>query len=204
VGLKKEPPQLSREQAMLAMPVHNPSLKWKLNDEGNVVVIMPRRDDLSGKTLGWLFGVPQEKPVELDELGSSVWQRCDGDHTVAEIVTLLCREHKLSRHEVEITLTEYLRTLGKRGMVGFMVPREVAEAAGVAHQEVIGLEDVATTREQLTAAQEQAAREAAETERILAELEEDDGDSSVADPDVADETDTSSETDDDTDNGVRR
>jgi hypothetical protein len=204
VGLKKEPPQLSREQAMQALPVRNPSLKWKVNDQENVVIILPRRDDLSGKALGWLFMVPQEKPVELDELGSSVWHNCDGESTVAEIVTLLCREHKLSRHEVEITLTEYLRTLGKRGMVGFMVPREVAEAAGVAHQEVIGLEDVATTREQLTAAQEQAAREAAETERILAELEEDDGGSSVADPDMTDEADAPSEADDDTDNGVHR
>jgi len=69
--LRKLKPQLTREQAMGARPVRNPSLQWKVNDDESVVVILPRRGDLSGKALGWLFMVPEQKPVELDELGSS-------------------------------------------------------------------------------------------------------------------------------------
>lgn len=170
--LRKLKPQLTREQAMGARPVRNPSLQWKVTDEENVVVILPRRGDLSGKALGWLFMVPEQKPVELDELGSLVWHHCDGARTVAEIVEVLALKYKLSRHEVELTLTEYLRMLGKRGMVGFMVDKKVAEEAGVAGQDVIGLEDVATTEQELAAAQQQAAEEAAETKRILEEMEQ--------------------------------
>jgi len=170
--LRKLKPQLTREQAMGARPVRNPSLQWKVNDEESVVVVLPRRGDLSGKALGWLFMVPEQKPVELDELGSLVWHHCDGNNTVAKIVEVLASRYKLSRHEVELTLTEYLRMLGKRGMVGFMVDKKVAEEAGVAGQDVIGLEEVATTAQELAAAQQQAEEEAAETKRILEEMEQ--------------------------------
>ncbi len=170
--LRKPKPQLSREQAMGARPVRNPSLPWKVNDEGNVVVTLPRRGDLAGKALGWLFMVPEQKPIELDELGSVVWHHCDGQYTVREIVEVLAAKYKLNRQEVDLTLTEYLRMLGKRGMVGFMIDRKIAEEAGVAGQEIIGLEEVATTEQQLAAAEQQAAEAAAETRRILAEMEQ--------------------------------
>lgn len=170
VGLKKRRPQLTREQAMGARPIRNPSLQWKVNDEGNAVVVLPRRGDWSGKALGWLFMVPAQKPVELDEVGSTVWEHCDADHTVAEIVDVLASKYKLNRREVEVSLTEYLRTLGRRGMVGFVVDKEIAREAGVADQDIIGLEDIATTREQLAEAQQRTAEAAEETRRILEEM----------------------------------
>lgn len=170
--LRKSQPQLTRDQAMGAYPVRNPALQWRVNEEGNVLVILPRRGDIQGKALGWLFMVPESKPVELDEVGTDVWNHCDGDHTVAEIVALLAEKYKLNKREVEVSLTEYLRTLGKRGLVGFMVDQKVAEEAGVAGQDIIGLEDIATTREQLRAAQDTAAEQAAEDARILEEMEQ--------------------------------
>lgn len=129
--LKKEQGGLTREQAMSAWPVRNPSLTTHEDDEGLIAVELPRRKDWVGNALGFLFFVPESKPVQLDEVGSFVWNLCDGDHTVNEIVDALAKEYKLNRREVEVSLTEYLQKLGKRGMVGFAVPREVAEAAGL-------------------------------------------------------------------------
>ncbi len=171
--LRKPQAQLTREQAMGAYPVRNPALQWKVTEEGNVIVVLLRRGDIQGKALGWLFMVPESKPIELDEVGTDVWHCCDGDHTVAEVVALLAEKYKLNKREVEVSLTEYLRTLGKRGMIGFMVDQKVAEEAGVAGQEVIGLEEIATTKEQLRAAQDTAAERAAEDARILEEMEQD-------------------------------
>ena len=175
VRLKLRTPQaqLTREQAMGAYPVRNPALQWKVNEGGNVVVVLPRRGDIQGKALGWLFMVPESKPIELDEVGTDVWHCCNGDHTVSELVALLAGKYKLNKREVEVSLTEYLRTLGKRGMIGFMVDQKVAEEAGVAGQEVIGLEHVATTKEQLKAAQDTAAEQAVEQARVLEEMEAD-------------------------------
>jgi hypothetical protein len=133
VSLKLKQPDagLSREQAMAAWPVRNPALTSRTNEEGIVGVDLPRRKDMVGRMLGYLFSVPDSKPIVLDEVGSFVWARCDGEHTVNELVTALCEEYKLNRREAEVSLTQFLQMLGKRGMVAFAVPREVAEAAGL-------------------------------------------------------------------------
>jgi len=147
VGLKRRGSPLTREQAFDARPVRNPSLKWRLNDEDSVEVIIPRRGDRLGRALGFLFYVPQSRPVVLDEVGSRVWTLCDGERTVEEIVETLRGEYKLGRREVEVSLTEYLRTLGKRGMIGFLVPEELARELGEEGKDLVGLPGVSTSRE---------------------------------------------------------
>lgn len=135
--VKKPDAGLTREQAMAAWPVRNPALEWTTNDEDCVVVRLPRRKDLVGGLLSFLFSVPESKPVVLDEVGSFVWQLCDGENTVSDVVDRLALEYKLNRREAELSLTKFLQMLGKRGMVAFAVPREVAEAAGLSGQEII-------------------------------------------------------------------
>lgn len=122
---------LTREQAMQAWPVRNPALKTKLSDDGIVTIELPRRKDAIGGVLGFLFSVPESKPVQLDEVGTFVWTLCDGDHTVGDIIAALADEYKLNRREVEVSLNKYLQDLAKRGIIAFAVPRDVAEAAGL-------------------------------------------------------------------------
>ena len=77
---------LTREQAMQAWPVRNPALQVSEREEGLVTIELPRRKDWMGGVLGFLFSVPQSKPVQLDEVGSFVWGLCDGDDTVSDMV----------------------------------------------------------------------------------------------------------------------
>ena len=159
VGVRqKTAPQMTREQAMSARPVRNPSLKARENDEGETVVVLPRRKDWVGRLLAWAFFVPESRPIVLDEVGTFVWEHCDGTRTVSDVVGLLAAEYKLSRREVEVSLTDYFKTLGKRGMVGFLVPKEVAEELGETGKELVGLEDVGGTAEELRQAQEREKR----------------------------------------------
>lgn len=139
--LKQAGGGLTRDQAMAAWPIRNPALKWRSNDEGQVAVDLPRRKDWIGGMLGFLFMVPETKPVVLDEVGSFVWNLCDGERTVNDLVTALCQEYKLNRREAEASLTQFLQMLGKRGMVAFAVPREVAEAAGLKGKQMLALGD---------------------------------------------------------------
>ncbi|MGD9495750.1 MAG: PqqD family protein [Armatimonadota bacterium] len=155
-GLKRGQPPLSREQAFEARPVRNPRLAWRVNDEECVEVIVPRRKDLLGRVMGFLFMVPESRPVILDEVGTRVWHLCDGEHTVAEMARILADEYKLARREIETTLPEYLRTLGKKGMIGLLVPKQfLANDQG----ELMGLAEVGTTREELEAARREADRD---------------------------------------------
>ena len=169
-GLKqKSQLPLTREQAFEARPVRNPALKWRVNDEDFIEVIVPRRKDLFGRAMGFLFFVPESRPITLDEVGTRVWNLCDGEHTVQDIVKALSSDYKLQRREVEVSLTEYLRTLGKKGMIGFLVPKEALEDEEAG--ELVGLEEIGNTREDLERAQRQAEEEAAAAEASEAEAE---------------------------------
>jgi hypothetical protein len=132
--LKKSGSGLTREQAMAAWPVRNPSLTYQTTDDGTVKVDLPRRKDWMGGLLSFAFMVPDSRPVQLDDVGTLVWGLCDGEHTVSDVLEALCNEYKLNRREVEVSLTQYLQTLGKRGMIAFAVPKEVAEEAGLKGQ----------------------------------------------------------------------
>lgn len=129
--LKQPGGGLTREQILHIWPVRNPALKTYFSEDGLVTFELPRRKDWMGKLLGFLFSVPESKPVQLDEVGTFVWNLCDGDHTVGEIVAALTAEYKLNRREAEVSLTQYLQQLAKRGIIAFAIPREIAEAAGL-------------------------------------------------------------------------
>lgn len=172
VGVRQPEPKLTREQSMSAIPIRNPLLYWGRNDKDFIVVAMERRTDWVGQAMEWLFMVPPKRKLELDEVGSTVWQACDGENTVNDIVEIVAEEYKLSRREVEMSLTKYLRTLGQRKMIGFMVDEKIAEEAGISQdQDVVGLEDVAKTKDELEAARQRAEEEAEEGRRLLEETE---------------------------------
>lgn len=144
---------------MAAWPVRNPALAWTTNDDDCVVVRLPRRKDLVGGMLSFLFSVPESKPVVLDEVGSFVWQLCDGENTVSGVIDKLSREYKLNRREAELSLTKFLQMLGKRGMVAFAVPREVAEAAGLSGQELLSADEEGSAEGEAEAPEEEQDRE---------------------------------------------
>jgi hypothetical protein len=127
VRSKFRKPKLTRNQALEARPIRNPALKWTELDSGEVRIVLPRRKDATGKLLGVLFYIPKSRPVNLDVVGSKVWTLCDGEHTVEDITEALMEEHKLHRREAEVSLTEFLKMLGKRNMVGFVVPKELVQ-----------------------------------------------------------------------------
>lgn len=120
-------PRMSRSQALEARPIRNPALKWEELDSGEVTITLPRRRDAVGKLLQVLFYIPNSRPVNLDVVGANVWKLSDGEHTVNQITDALTEEHKLHRREAEVSLTEFLKTLGKRNMVAFVVPKDALQ-----------------------------------------------------------------------------
>jgi len=83
--------------------------------------------------------IPDEKKVELDELGSAVWLWADGAATVETLVGKLAAEHKLNRREAEVSLLQFLQTLAKKRFMAFAVEvdperaEELAERTGKQH-----------------------------------------------------------------------
>jgi hypothetical protein len=123
LGRRKRIKGLSRQEALAALPVRNEGLKTEPTGDGELMVTIPRRSDWVGGLLALVFAVPKERKVVLDRVGTEIWQLCDGRHTVQGIISALGEKHKLNRKEAEVSLTAYLRQLGRRGLIGFAVPK---------------------------------------------------------------------------------
>ncbi len=156
IHLRKAQPAITRRQAMQVRPLRNPHLEWEHNEEGNVVATLTRRVGLRGKILTFFLSVPEARPVVLDEVGSFVWDMCDGEHSVEDITEALCSKHNLSRREVEISLNEYMRILGKRGMIVIAVPQEIMAELSEETKRALGIQDLAADEEASAALLESA------------------------------------------------
>lgn len=119
--LRRRQPRLTPEQILASRPVRNASVKTEQLEDGGLRILARRREDWWVRLVGVVFPIPRERRIELDMVGKQVWELCDGEHTLREMIGVFQREHKLTRGEAEWSLRNYLRDLGKRGLVGFVV-----------------------------------------------------------------------------------
>jgi hypothetical protein len=121
-------PSLTAREALQLVPVRNAQIEWKVVDGLCVLSIPLRRDRLARLLLRWTKA-PPERMVELDALGSDVWQLCDGASTLEQIVRALMKKHKLGRLEAEMPLRKFMVTLHKRRFVSLTLKANGAAAA---------------------------------------------------------------------------
>lgn len=57
------------------------------------------------------------KKLQLDAIGSRVWTMIDGSTDVKTIIKKIAPETGLSLQEAEISVTTFLRELGRRGLI---------------------------------------------------------------------------------------
>ena len=105
-------------------PARNELLEWEKTDSGEARITVVRQETWKVRMLSKLFYVPRERKITLDEVGSEVWQMCDGRTTVAQMIDALREKYKLDRKEAEVSLLSYLKTLGQKRFVGFVLEGE--------------------------------------------------------------------------------
>ena len=117
----RKKPKLTREAMLNSRPARNELLKWERNDRGEAQITVTRQDTWKVRLLSKLFYVPKDRTITLDEVGSEVWQMCNGHTSVAQMIDSLRDKYKLDRKEAEVSLLSYLKTLGQKRFVGFML-----------------------------------------------------------------------------------
>jgi len=119
--LNIRPPEVDRKSAMTLRPGRNAQLTWEKRESGETILTVPENPKAGRVTklmARWLK-VPNERHVELDEVGGYVWELCDGDHTVESIVQKTGRQYKMNRREAEVSVTMFLQMLHERNFIGF-------------------------------------------------------------------------------------
>lgn len=114
--------QLTKRQALTLTPVKNIERSETTLDSGVVVIHYPvtMRPWMAKWIQRFKGPSPQtgSRKLQLDDLGTEVWNMIDGKRTVRDIVDAFAEAHQLEDREAETAVTQFLRDLGKRGVIG--------------------------------------------------------------------------------------
>lgn len=113
---------LSRSAALTLTPVRNTEVGQEPAPDGGVVLSYPvvMRPWFAGvvRRLGGPEAPVRTRKLQLDALGTSVWELIDGMRTVRQVVRDFADIHQIHPREAEVSVTLFLRNLGKRGIIG--------------------------------------------------------------------------------------
>lgn len=117
----RRPKPLSREQSLASVPLRNQAVEAEQTDDGTIRLVIPLRPAWWARWISRVAYVPKTRRIVLDEIGSYVWELCDGKRSVREIIGALSARYKLHRKEAEVSVVAYLRQLARRGLIGIAV-----------------------------------------------------------------------------------
>jgi len=120
----KKRPDVDRGKVLKAFPLRNKLITWELDDKGEASLVIPQKETLWVRLMSKIFMLPDKRVVVLDRIGSFVWEMCDGNHTISQIIKALQKKHQLTRKEAETSLFTFIQQLGKRNFIQFAIPTE--------------------------------------------------------------------------------
>ncbi|MDX1682254.1 MAG: PqqD family protein [Phycisphaeraceae bacterium] len=104
-----------REAALSGVPHVNPPVRTEEKEEKLYVTVLYERP-----TWQCVLGADAtaERTFGLDEYGRLVYEFCNGERSVKTIIRMFSRETNVSRPEAERSVTEFMRTLMSKGLIG--------------------------------------------------------------------------------------
>lgn len=113
---------ISRAEALKCIPVKNMDVTEIRLESGEVLLNYPVGiRPWMAKIVGHLGGKPdktQNKKIQLDMLGTSVWDQLDGKRSVRQVIQQFKNNYQVHPKEAEKSVIQFLRDLGKRGIIG--------------------------------------------------------------------------------------
>ncbi|MFW2367515.1 MAG: PqqD family protein [Desulforhopalus sp.] len=111
----------TRTEALAGVPEISPAINWETVENGEILIEYPLPLKPFFIQLVSRFRKTREqkltKKVQLDTVGSLVWQMFNGENDVKQIIYAVSKEKRLSLHEAEISVTTFIRELGRRGLI---------------------------------------------------------------------------------------
>lgn len=105
----------SWKEMLRVRPIRNEAVTVEVRGEDVTVVTIKRKS--YSPPLSWFVPVARKQDVYLDQLGSKLWEMCDGVRQVEEIVDYFSEKYHLTFHESRVAVTEYVQQLARRGVL---------------------------------------------------------------------------------------
>ncbi|MCE5327443.1 MAG: PqqD family protein [Planctomycetaceae bacterium] len=115
---KRLPANAGAAPFLRTVPRLNASLDLERRSRGSVLVEVPMEKPwYMVPPVTWVLPIPRGRRIELDALGAAVLDLCDGRRNVEKIIELFADSHKLTFREAQLSVTQFLRQLTRRGIV---------------------------------------------------------------------------------------
>jgi hypothetical protein len=114
--------EINRFEALNCIPVKNLQVQETRGESGLVILSYPV--EIRPWIAGWIrrFGGSSDggriKKLQLDELGTAVWDLLDGSRSVGQVIQQFTAMQRLYPKEATVAVTLFLRELGRRGLIG--------------------------------------------------------------------------------------
>jgi Coenzyme PQQ synthesis protein D (PqqD) len=105
-------PAVKREEFLAARPRRADGAVLERKNDGSALVKIP----IKAK---WPFRLPAGtvKTFELDEMGLYVWDLCDGETTLLDVIEKFAEKYRLSVRESEVAAVKFLEMLVARRLM---------------------------------------------------------------------------------------
>ena len=115
--------KLTRAQAMACIPVKGGLVQESRLESGEILLSYPDYKQPWFTKIIRRLGRPGDskvriKKLQLDALGTSVWELFDGQRSVRQIIELFAGKYSLLPKEAEVSVSQFLRALGRRDLIG--------------------------------------------------------------------------------------
>lgn len=112
----------TKAQSLRCVPYKSDEVKENRGPDGEILLTYPvKAKPIFSRVIramgGATDGVTWRK-LQLDSLGTSVWELLDGRRTVNAIILQFAKEHAVHPKEAEVSVTRFLYELGKRELIG--------------------------------------------------------------------------------------
>ncbi len=117
----------TRAEALAGIPRISPEVAWKIVEDGTILIEYPLHIKPFFLQLAKRFtrstrlinkqDARLTKKLQLDGMGSKVWQLFDGKKNIKTIIKEVTEFSGLTLQEAEISVTTFLRDLGRRGLI---------------------------------------------------------------------------------------
>ena len=122
---KKKPVtgHMTRLEALAYKPVKSTQITETRLETGEVVLEYPLAVRPLVAAVARRLGKSQQdlvqiKKLQLDVLGTSVWDLVDGNRSIRRMIQIFAETHRLEKREAEVSVTQFIRELGQRGLLG--------------------------------------------------------------------------------------
>lgn len=115
---KQQP--LSRQEALRCAPTPNLSVIVRKLDSGEIMLEYEIPMKPFFKSLQQHFqsnSSPPRKKLQLDTMGTLVWEMIDGKTATRTIIKRFAEHYSVSLQEAETSVTAFLVELGRRGLI---------------------------------------------------------------------------------------